>query len=217
MTKQEIVKLFMAISAAYPRDEKFAKADPLMVGMWFKGLEDIPYEDAEKAVIAAMSTSEFPPGIASIRDYATRMNAPRRLTAEEAWGQASEVIRTYGTRTVLKEGAEEKPPEYGDVVVETHVYRCVSPQGVTRQYEAERHCDPEVWKLLKNMGYKQVVESDNPDVVRGQFMRAWNGHNEEEKERRVMGNIIPELFQTIAGTALGQAWFSDMLPGGGED
>ena len=194
MTKQEIVKLFMAISAAYPRDEKFAKADPLMVGMWQKGLADIQYEDAEKAVIASMSTSEFPPGIASIRDYATRLNGPRRMTAEEAWGQACEVIKTYGTRTVLKEGAAEKAPEYKDVVVETRVYRCVTPQGTGRQYEAELHCDPEVWKLLKNMGYKQVVESDNPDVVRGQFMRAWNGHNEEAKEYRVIGSIVPELF-----------------------
>lgn len=194
MTKQEIIKLFLAISAAYPRDEKFAKADPLMVGMWHKGLEDISYEDAEKAVIAAMSTSEFPPGIASIRDYATRLNGPRRMTAEEAWGQACEVIRTYGTKTVLKEGAAEKAPEYKDVVVETRVYRCVTPQGTNRQYEAERHCDPEVWKLLKNMGYKQVVESENPDVVRGQFMRAWNGHNEEAKEYRVIGSIVPELF-----------------------
>lgn len=194
MTKQEIVKLFMAISAAYPRDEKFAKADPLMVGMWHKGLADIQYEDAEKAVIASMSTSEFPPGIASIRGYATRLNGPRRMTAEEAWGHACEVMRTYGTRVVLKEGATEKPPEYTDVTVERHVYRCVAPQGNIRQYEAERHCDPEVWRLLKNLGYKAVVESENPDVVRGQFMRAWNGHNEEAKEYRVIGSIVPELF-----------------------
>ena len=219
MNKAETVKLFTVISAMFPRDMKFAQADQLMIDMWQKMLEDIPYDAAEKAITASVATSPFPPSISEIRDYATRLNGPRRLTAEEAWGQASEVIRTYGTRTVLKEGAEEKPPEYGDVVVETHVYRCVSPQGVTRQYEAERHCDPEVWKLLKNMGYKQVVESENPDVVRGQFMRAWNGHNEEEKERRVMGNIIPELFQTIRGTALGQAWFSDMLTdgNGGDD
>ena len=30
--------------------------------------------------------------------------------------------------------------------------------------------------------------------MRGQFMRAWNGHNEEAKEYRVISPIVPELF-----------------------
>ena len=194
MTKKEIVALFGLIAALYPRDEKFTHPDATMRDAWAEMLADIPFDAAKAAIKAAVSTSPFPPSIAEIRDYATRLNSPRRMTAEEAWGQACEVIKTYGTRTVLKEGAAEKAPEYKDVVVETRVYRCVTPQGTGRQYEAELHCDPEVWKLLKNMGYKQVVESDNPDVVRGQFMRAWNGHNEEAKEYRVIGSIVPELF-----------------------
>ena len=194
MNKAETVKLFTVISAMFPRDTKFAQADQLMIDMWQKMLADIPYDAAEKAVTATVSTSPFPPSIAEIRDYATRLNGPRRMTAEEAWGHACEVMRTYGTRVVLKEGAVEKPPEYTDVTVERHVYRCVAPQQNNRQYEAERHCDPEVWRLLKNLGYKSVVESENPDVVRGQFMRAWNGHNEEAKEYRVISPIVPELF-----------------------
>ena len=194
MKKQEVVKLFMAIAKLFPRDNAFIHADQQMVEMWAEMLEDITFEQGMSAVKASVATSPFPPSIAEIRDYATRLNGPRRMTAEEAWGQACEVIKTYGTRTVLKEGSAEKAPEYKDVVVETRVYRCVTPQGTGRQYEAELHCDPEVWKLLKNMGYKQVVESDNPDVVRGQFMRAWDSHGTEAKEFRVMGNIIPELF-----------------------
>ncbi len=194
MTKSEVVKVFMAIAKLFPRDNAFKNADKDMVEMWHEMLEDIPFDNAIAAIKAAVSTSPFPPSIAEIRDYATRLNGPRRMTAEEAWGQACEVMRTYGTRVVLKEGATEKPPEYTDVTVERHVYRCVAPQGNIRQYEAERHCDPEVWRLLKNLGYKSVVESENPDVVRGQFMRAWNGHNEEAKEYRVIGSIVPELF-----------------------
>ena len=194
MNKAETVKLVTVISAMFPRDTKFAQADQLMIDMWQKMLADIPYDAAEKAVTATVSTSPFPPSIAEIRDYATRLTGPRRMTAEEAWGHACDVMRNYGTRVVLKEGATEKPPEYTDVTVERHVYRCVAPQQNNRQYEAERHCDPEVWRLLKNLGYKSVVESENPDVVRGQFMRAWNGHNEEAKEYRVISPIVPELF-----------------------
>ena len=212
MLRSETVKMFALIKSLFPRDEAFKNATPDMVNAWTDMLHDIPFDAACAAIKAAVSTSPFPPSIAEIRDYATRLNGPRRMTAEEAWGQACDVIKTYGTKTVLKEGAAEKAPEYKDVVVETRVYRCVTPQGTGRQYEAERHCDPEVWKLLKNMGYKAVVESDNPDVVRGQFMRAWSGHDTEAKERRVISTIVPELFD-------GRDILSGLLGGGqnGED
>lgn len=196
MNKQETAALFGLIAALFPRDEKFAKADREMVIAWAEMLADIPFDHAKAAVKAAVSTSPFPPSVSEIRDYATRLTGARRMTAEEAWGQACEVIRQYGTRTVLKEGAEEKPPEYGELTVETRIYRTVKPQPCLRQYEAELHCDPEVWKLLKNMGYKAVVESDAPDVVRGQFMRAWAGHDQEAKEERV---IVPEFMKLLAG------------------
>ena len=194
MLRSETVKMFALIKSLFPRDEAFKNATPDMVNAWTDMLQDIPFDAACAAIKAAVSTSPFPPSIAEIRDYATRLNGPRRMTAEEAWGQACEVIKTYGTKTVLREGAEEKAPEYTDMVVETRVYKCVTPRGTGRQYEAELHCDPEVWKLLKNMGYKQVVESDNPDVVRGQFMRAWQSHDTEAKERRVISPVVPELF-----------------------
>lgn len=197
MTKKETVALFALISSLFPRDEKFAKADKMMIMAWQEMLEDIPFEVAKAAVKAAVATLQFPPSIKEIRDYSTRMNGNRRKTAEEAWGEACEAMRNYGTRTVLKEGSTEKPPEYSDTVIETRVYRCVTPQGTNRQYEAEKHLDPEVWSILKHMGYKDVVESDNPDVVRGQFMRAWDSHEREEYEKRVIGGILPQFLKDM--------------------
>ncbi len=195
MKRSETIQLFAVIKALFPRDEAFRNATKDMVDAWTEMLADIPFDHAKAAVKASVSMSPFPPSIAEIRDHATRITGKRRMTAEEAWGQAVEAIKTYGTRTVLKEGAVEKPPAYTDLVIDTRVYRYVAaPSGGGRQYEAERHVDQEVWKLLKNMGYKDVVESDNPDVVRGQFMRAWDSHNTEEKERRVVGGILPEMF-----------------------
>ncbi|MBQ1791526.1 MAG: hypothetical protein II008_15225 [Oscillospiraceae bacterium] len=196
MKRSETIQLFAVIKALYPRDEAFKNATKDMVDAWTEMLADIPFDHAKAAIKASVSTSPFPPSIAEIRDYATRLTGPRRMTAEEAWGQACEVIRQYGTRTVLKEGAEENPPEYTDVTVECRVYRAVKPQPNLRQYEAELHCDPEVWKLLKNMGYRSVVESDAPDVVRGQFMRAWTLHDQEAKEERV---IVPDFLKLLGG------------------
>ena len=188
MNKTETIKLFTVISAMFPRDTKFAQADQLMIDMWQKMLADISYEDAEKAISASVATSPFPPSIAEIRDYATRLNGPRRLTAEEAWGIASDLIRNYGTRTVPKEGFNSKTYEFvrfGEPVR-------VRPSGL--EYEAKRHCpDPAVWAMLERMGWHDIVASDNPDVVRGQFMKAWSSHDAEAKEVRVIGGVVPEL------------------------
>jgi hypothetical protein len=199
MSKEEVVKLFAAISALFPRDTKFAQADRMMVDMWQKMLADIPYKNAEKAVMASVSTSPFPPSISEIRDYATRLTAPKRMSADEAWGIAQDIMRRYGTRTVLKEGCEDRPPEYCDVTVESHTYRCVKHQPSVREYEAKRHCPPEVWDMLERLGYANCVRSDNPDVVRGQFMRYWSGHDTEKKEERVFGTIVPELLKALTG------------------
>ena len=211
MNKAETVKLFTVISAMFPRDMKFAQADQLMIDMWQKMLADIPYDAAEKAITASVSTSPFPPSIAEIRDYATRLNGPRRLTAEEAWGLASDAIRTYGLNTVKKEGFVEKP-----VMESTHeyggrVYRSVTSTETGLEYEAKRHVPEEVWKLMMHFGYKNMYMSENPDVLRGQFMRAWQSHDTEAKEVRVLGGVVPELVAAITTNVLAQ-----LSEGGGE-
>ena len=211
MTKSETVQLFAIIKSLFPRDDSFKNATKDMVDAWAEMLGDIPFDHAKAAVKAAVATSPFPPSIAEIRDYATRLTTPKRLTADEAWGIAQDVIRTYGTRTVLKEGCEEKPPEYSDATVDVITYRCVKRQPSVKEYEAKRHCPPEVWEMLERLGYANVVNSDNPDVVRGQFMKYWTGHDTEKKEERVFGAIVPELLKAITG----ENWA--LLEDGGED
>ena len=111
MNKKETVLLFGLIAALFPRDDKFAKCDELMRDAWAEMLADIPFDHAKAAVKAAVATSPFPPSISEIREYATRITAPKRLTADEAWGIACEAMRTYGLNTVLKDGFV--PPRHG--------------------------------------------------------------------------------------------------------
>lgn len=203
MTKKETVALFGLIAALFPRDDKFAHPDAAMRDAWAEMLQDIPFDHAKAAVKASVATSPFPPSIAEIRDYATRLNGPRRLTAEEAWGIASECIRTYGTKTVPKAGFADQKYEFvrfGEPVR-------VRPSGL--EYEAKRHCPEDVWALLQRMGWKDICESENPDVVRGQFMRAWSSHDAEAKEVRVLGSIVPELVKAITGEVLAQLGAGD--------
>ena len=193
MTKKETVALFALIASLYPRDEKFAKCDPMMRDAWAEMLADIPFDVAKAAIKATVATSPFPPAISEIRDYATRMTGERRLTADEAWGLACEAIRNYGTRTVPLEGFSNT--QYAFVRFGEPVK--IRPSGV--EYEAKRHLPPEVWEILKRMGYRAVCESEEPDVIRGQFMRAWTSHDQEQKEVRVMQGVVPEILKAITG------------------
>ena len=191
MTKKETVALFALISSLFPRDDKFAKADKMMIMAWQEMLEDIPFEVAKAAVKATVATSQFPPSIKDIRDYSTRMNGKRRMTAEEAWGIASEMMRTYSARLVPIEGfihEEEPTAKFGEPVK-------VRKSGL--EYEAKRYCPPDVWELMEHMGYADMCESENPDVIRGQFMRAWDSHEREEYEKRVIGGILPQFLKDM--------------------
>ena len=195
MTKSETVKLFVIIKSLFPRDDAFKNATPDMVSAWTEMLADIPFDHAKAAVKAAVATSPFPPSIAEIRDYATRLTAPKRMSADEAWGIASECIRKYGlqTRRTAPEIETVTVVRFGDPV-------STKPSGM--EYEAKFHCPPEVWTMLKRMGYADIVKSDNPDVVRGQFLKAWGAHDAEAKEQRVLG-IVPEILKAITG----ETWF----------
>lgn len=191
MTKKETAAMFALISALYPRDEKFAKADKEAILAWHEMLEDIPFDVAKAAIKASVATSPFPPQICDIRNYATRLTGERRLTADEAWGIAAEVIRTYSSRTVPIEGFATKRYEFvkfGEPVK-------ARPSGL--EYEAKRHCPKEVWEILERMGYADVCASENPDVIRGQFMRAWSNHDKEEYEKRVIGGVLPQFLKDM--------------------
>lgn len=179
MTKTETVQLFAIIKSLFPRDEAFKNATPDMITAWAEMLEDIPFDHAKAAVKATVATSPFPPAISEIRDYATRLTTNRRRPADEAWGIAARCCRAVG---------------YND-------YGFVSPPYTSEERAAEfmhKNEADDVWAVMQNIGYRDLCKGE-PDVVRGQFMRAWSGHDREAKEFRVMGTVIPELFQEISG------------------
>lgn len=180
MTKKETVALFGLIAALYPRDEKFTHPDATMRDAWAEMLEDISFDHAKAAIKASVATSPFPPAISEIRDYATRLTTNRRRPADEAWGIAARCCRAVG---------------YND-------YGFVSPPYTSEERAAafmHKNEADDVWTAMQNIGYRDLCKGE-PDVVRGQFMRAWTGHDREAKEFRVMGTVIPELFREISGT-----------------
>ena len=191
MNKKEVAALFGLISALFPRDEKFAKADKMMVTAWAEMLADIPLDKAKEAVKYAVATSPFPPSICEIRNYAVKISENSLRSPEEAWKIALDAMRTYNTRTVPIEGfnsREYKFVKFGEPVK-------IRPSGL--EYEAKRHVPPDVWEVMELMGYADMCASENPDVLRGQFMKIWSNKTSREHEYRVVSPIVPQIAERL--------------------
>lgn len=191
MNKKEVAALFGLISALFPRDEKFANADKMMVTAWAEMLADIPLDKAKEAVKYAVATSPFPPSICEIRNYAVKISENSLRSPEEAWKIALDAMRTYNTRTVPIEGFNSK--EYKFVKFGEPVK--IRPSGL--EYEAKKNVPPDVWEVMELMGYADMCASENADVLRGQFMKIWSNKTSREHEYRVVSPIVPQLAEKI--------------------
>lgn len=196
MNKKEVAALFGLISALFPRDEKFANADKMMVTAWAEMLADIPLDRAKEAVKYAVATSPFPPSICEIRNYSVKISENSLRSPEEAWKIAIDAMRTYNTRTVPIEGFNSK--EYKFVKFGEPVK--IRQSGL--EYEAKRHVPPDVWEVMELMGYADMCASENADVLRGQFMKIWSNKTSREHEYRVVSPIVPQLIEKVANNLL---------------
>lgn len=94
MTQSEIIKLFAAISAAYPRDETFSAVSERTARIWASLLSDISSEAALSALTSHMASSPFPPTVADIRKWALPTDGD---DGAAAWGRVMEAMRRYGS------------------------------------------------------------------------------------------------------------------------
>ena len=202
MNKKEVAALFGLISALFPRDEKFAQADKMMITAWAEMLADIPLEKAKEAVKYAVATSPFPPSISEIRNYAVKISENSLHSPEEAWKIAIDAVRTYNTRTVPIEGFShtEEVRKKGEHYSGGYNVAQVRPSGV--EYEAKRNVPPDVWEVMELMGYADMCASENMDVLRGQFMKIWNNKADREHEYRVVAPVVPQIVERVAKNLL---------------
>lgn len=159
MTKAETVKLFAVIAASYPRDTAFAAADAQMVGVWAKMLADVPHEIAESAVAAHVTTSQFPPSIAEIRQWAVKASMPASMDADQAWGLVLAAIRSNGYYD--PQGAKAAmPPEVWETAMRIYPaweQLCMSENGIAdrahfmRMWEARAKREREIAVLPEAM------------------------------------------------------------------
>lgn len=94
MDKQEFSTLAMAIRTYYPKENILPNA-PAME-LWFRELQDIPYQVAEAALRKWVSTNKWSPSIAELREVVATVSNGEIPEWGEGWEKVLNAIRKYG-------------------------------------------------------------------------------------------------------------------------
>ena len=94
MTYKEFAKMAAAMRAYYPREKILP--DDASRDLWYKHLEDIPYETAVVALNKWVATNKWPPTIADLREAALDVSTDAIPDWSEAWETVLSAIRRFG-------------------------------------------------------------------------------------------------------------------------
>ena len=172
MNLKETIALLYLAKNLYPRDKGLdvtASALTNMAKAWTELLQDIPFELGKAAVAAHAASSPYAPAVSEIRAYARKLTEPPRLSADEAWAVALGTIRRYGCSPVRDVATGKFPHE-----------------------RARENTPPQVWRVMELMGYRSMCMSENIDVLRAQFIRAWERQEQVRQEREQLLPFLPE-------------------------
>ena len=172
MNVQEVMALLYMEKRLFPHEKSLsvspeelaaiAEAQALL-------LKDIPFEVGKAAVAAHAAGSPFAPAISEIRAYARKLTEPPQLSADEAWALARQAITRYGAAPYKSFTTGKYPYEM-----------------------ARDSLPPEVWHVMELMGYTSMCRSDRPEVVRAQFIAAWERQQQRQREREELLPFLPE-------------------------
>ena len=94
MDKKQFATFAMALKTYYPK-ENLLPNDKAME-LWFKQLQDIPYEVAEIGLNKWVSLNKWSPSIADIREMASSVSNGDLPEWGDAWEEVCRAIRHYG-------------------------------------------------------------------------------------------------------------------------
>lgn len=196
MTKSELIKLFGLIIAWFPKDVAFAKSTEIMETAWLAMLKDLPYDCVEKALQMHTALSQFSPSIAELRSNAAKIQHPELMrTAEDAWMIVRDVMRRI---------------PLGEAVV---TYDADGKQIRKTSTDRARELTPkDVWECVEKVGgYYDMCKSDNLDVLRGQFTKAWENLS---RQKLSMLAFPPQIREVLSPEAIGEGESKNLLTEG---
>lgn len=124
MTKKEFAIFASALKTYYPRENLLPNNQAME--LWYRQLQDIPYELAEASLNKWVATNKWSPSISEIREMSADIQNGEIPDWGNGWEQVQRAIRKYGMYRVGE--AMESMDELTRVTVERLGFRnlCVS-------------------------------------------------------------------------------------------
>lgn len=95
MDKQEFAEWAMALRTYYPREQILPNKEAM--ALWFREVQDIPYDVATAALRKWVNTNKWSPSIADIRETVAQVTNGDELSWGEAWETVLTAIRRWGS------------------------------------------------------------------------------------------------------------------------
>ncbi|MBQ8279514.1 MAG: hypothetical protein IJZ23_07010 [Roseburia sp.] len=95
MDKKEFSMLAMAIRTYYPKENILPNQQAME--LWYRELQDIPYNVAEASLRQWVATNKWSPSIAEIREMASSVQHGSIPDWGDGWEQVLKAIRKYGS------------------------------------------------------------------------------------------------------------------------
>ena len=95
MNKKEFSIFAMALKTYYPRENLLPNEQAME--LWFKQLEDIPFQVAEVGLNKWVSLNKWSPSISDIREMASETMSGQIKDWGDGWEQVLKAIRVYGS------------------------------------------------------------------------------------------------------------------------
>ena len=95
MEKKQFAAFAMALRTYYPKENILPNQQAME--LWYREIQDIPYEVAEAALRKWVATNKWSPSIADIREMTSGIVNGDPLTWGESWEKALKAVRRFGS------------------------------------------------------------------------------------------------------------------------
>jgi hypothetical protein len=127
--------------------------------------------------------------------YEQAVTALQLHAASSVFAPSIADIRRNAARPLLQDTTADEA--WGSALKAIHRYGYNCPD------QAKNSVQPEVWAVMESMGYKALCMSDNTDVIRGQFTRAWEARQRRRAETAMLPPALRQAIKQIDG---GEIW-----------
>jgi hypothetical protein len=93
--RKEFATFAMALRTYFPKENILPNQQAME--LWYREIEDIPYQVAEAALRKWVATNKWSPSIADIREMTTNIQNGDPLTWGESWERALNSVRRFGS------------------------------------------------------------------------------------------------------------------------